>query len=72
MPDGTTVPVDRKQLLALMERDPKCVHCGKRLLKIRSSKHPEPEIEVDRNALSELIAWCTCRNCWKVSPLMLK
>lgn len=71
MPEVGTVPVDRKQILRLIATKPKCVHCEGLLLRIRDSKHPEPEIEVDRNALGELIAWCNCRHCGKVSPLIL-
>lgn len=71
MIDGVTVPVDRRQILKLAGPAPKCAHCEKPLLKVRSARHPDPEIEVDRNALGELIAWCVCRHCGKTSALML-
>lgn len=63
-----TVPADFRHISPLLDKNSACVRCGKPLL-----KGPPPDnLEVDRNALGELIAWCACRHCGKVTPLTVR
>lgn len=69
---ATTVPANQREILVRIGRKPKCVHCGKPLFQMRTKNRTVPPIEADRNGLGELIAWCNCHHCGKISALMLK
>lgn len=67
-----TLPSDRNTILARIDLKSKCVHCAARLVKLEAGKPKNLRFRADVNGLNELIAWCSCRKCRKISPLRLK
>lgn len=68
---ATSIPVDRRQILALLERKPKCAFCGKVMFTVDENTLHTRKVMVDRNRLDELIAWCRCPQCGKISSLSI-
>lgn len=66
-----TVPAELRTILALVNPKSRCVHCGVPLFSRKNPKDLPPDFSTDKNGLDELIVWCECRSCGKISSIAI-
>ncbi len=63
------VPADLNTLLDSINPRSRCAHCRKPLFSQKFPTELPADFGADKNCLGELIAWCECRRCGKISSI---
>lgn len=66
----TTLTVGRKSWRVSLRKSHRCIRCNAPIT--RRTKHAHTKLNLAVNALGELIAWCACPKCRKVTPLKME